>query len=101
MRRVAALGDGWHAAFPTAAALREGLARLREACRAAGRDLATVTLSARIGLPARKPAPEVIAELHALRDLGVTHVILESRAGSAEEMGALLERFAREVRPAL
>src|SRR5881396_3568152 len=38
LRRVAELGDGWHAAFPTAAGLKEGLAHLRTACTSAGRD---------------------------------------------------------------
>ena len=32
LKRVATLGDGWHAAFPTPAALGEGIARLRAAC---------------------------------------------------------------------
>jgi probable F420-dependent oxidoreductase len=101
LRRVAELGDGWHAAFPLLDEFRTGIQALREACRAAGRDMAALTISARVGLPARRTADALIAELRALRDLGVSHVILESRAGTAEEMGALYERFAREVRPAL
>jgi len=97
LRRVAELGDGWHAAFPDPAAMQKGLGQLRDACARAGRDFATLTLSARVGLAARRPSAEVIAELRALRDLGVSHVVLESRARDAEEMGALYERFAREV----
>src|SRR5947209_1431650 len=39
MRRVAELGDGWHAAFPCAEKLKGGLAELAAAFRTAGRDL--------------------------------------------------------------
>src|SRR5437870_12086877 len=38
LRRVAELGDGWHAAFPTAAALQEGIEHLGPACPMADRD---------------------------------------------------------------
>jgi probable F420-dependent oxidoreductase len=101
LRRVATLGDGWHAAFPTPAALGEGLARLREACRTAGRDVATLTISARLGLSARRPAAEMLAELRALRDLGVGHVIVEPRQRDVREMVETYERFAGEVRAKL
>ena len=54
-----------------------------------------------MGLAAKRPADEVLAELKALSDLGVSHVILESRARDLDEMAALYEKFAREVRPRL
>src|SRR5205823_2248400 len=54
LRRVAELGDGWHAAFPSAAQMKTGLADLATACRTVGRDLKSLTLSARLGLPARQ-----------------------------------------------
>src|SRR5207248_6182495 len=54
--RVARLGDGWHAAFPTPEGLSKGIAELRDACRKASRDFSTLTLSARVGLPARRAA---------------------------------------------
>jgi probable F420-dependent oxidoreductase len=101
LRRVAALGDGWHAAFPTADKLAAGIGDLRKACAAAGRDPATLTISARLGLPARKSADELVSELRALRDLGVAHVILESRARDLPDMVATHERFAHDVRPRL
>jgi probable F420-dependent oxidoreductase len=99
LARVATLGDGWHAAFPTPRALGEALARLRDACAKVGRDPATVTISARLGLPARRPAADVLADLRALRDLGVAHVILETRMRDVAEMTDTYERFASEVRP--
>src|SRR5690242_9293515 len=99
LRRVATLGDGWHAAFPSAEALRDGLAELQKACAKAGRDPATLTISARVGLPARTSADDLVAELGAFRDLGVHHVILETRMRDLPEMTERLERFAQDVRP--
>jgi probable F420-dependent oxidoreductase len=101
LKRVVTLGDGWHAAFPSVDKMRDGIAELTKACAREGRDPATLTISARVGLPARKSADELIAELRALRDLGVHHVILESRMRDIPEMTATYERFAREVRPQL
>ena len=101
LRRVATLGDGWHAAFPTADKMRDGIAELTKACAREGRDPSTLTISARVGLPARKSADELVTELRALRDMGVGHVILESRMRDIPEMTATYERFAREVRARL
>jgi probable F420-dependent oxidoreductase len=101
LRRVAELGDGWHAAFPTIVELEDGLRRLREACAAAGRDPATLTVSARIGLPARKPAEALLADVRAMAGLGVNHVILEPAVRDLPTMTAAIERFAAEVRAKL
>ena len=99
LRRVAEHGDGWHAAFPTPAKVGEALPALQTACRAAGRDFSSLTLTARMGLPGRKPADEVIAEVQALARLGISHLVLETRARDLEDMLATYSRFAREIRP--
>lgn len=101
LQRVVTLGDGWHAAFPTADTLAAGIANLTKACAAAGRDPATLTISARLGLPARKSPDELVGELRALRELGVAHVILESRVRDLPDMVATYERFAHDIRPRL
>jgi probable F420-dependent oxidoreductase len=101
LRRVAALADGWHAAFPTSDHLRPALERLREECRRAGRDFSALTISARVGLSAKRSADDVIAQLKALRDTGVTHVLLESAARDLAQMTGIYEKFARDVRPRL
>jgi probable F420-dependent oxidoreductase len=101
LKRVVSLGDGWHAAFPTPSALGEGIARLRAACQSSGRDPAALTISARLGLSAKRPADDLLAELRALSDLGVAHVILESRMRDVAEMTDIYERFATEVRARL
>jgi probable F420-dependent oxidoreductase len=101
LQRVVRLGDGWHAAFPSVEKMRDGIAELKKVCAREGRDPATLTISARVGLPARKSADESITELRALRDLGVHHVILESRMRDIPEMTETYERFAKDVRPRL
>jgi probable F420-dependent oxidoreductase len=101
LRRVAELGDGWHAAFADPASVKADLRALEAACERAGRDPRTLTVSLRLGLPARRSAAEVRDELAAFRDLGVAHVILETRARDLADMVAIYERFAAEVRAAL
>ncbi len=101
LRRVAELGDGWHAAFATPDVMRDGIAKLREAGAAAGRDPSTIALSVRLGLSAKRPADEVVAELKALRDLGVSHVVLETRMSDVDDTTRILERFAADVRARL
>ena len=98
MRRVAELGDGWHAAFATPDVMRKGLAELKTACDTVGRNAAEITLSVRVGLAAKRPAGEVLDELKRLRDVGVSDVIVETRVASADDMTQLLDRFATEVR---
>lgn len=93
-RRVVELGDGWHAAFPTHADLGHALSRLRDACAKAGRDPATLTISARMGLPTKQPATDTLASVRALRDIGVQHLIVEPAVRDAETMTAVIERFA-------
>jgi hypothetical protein len=39
--------------------------------------------------------------LHDLAALGVSHVILESRVRDLDDMTAIYEKFAKEVRPRL
>jgi alkanesulfonate monooxygenase SsuD/methylene tetrahydromethanopterin reductase-like flavin-dependent oxidoreductase (luciferase family) len=99
LRRVAELGDGWHAAFPSAAKMKAGLADLATACRQVGRDMKTLTISARLGLPARQDADALVREIRDLAGLGVSHVILESRVRDLDDMTAIYEKFARDVRP--
>ena len=101
LRRVAELGDGWHAAFASPDTMRKGLADLKQACAKVGRDPANITLSVRMGLSARKPAQEIADEIKALRDIGVSHIIVETRVTSVDDMTTLLDRFTTDVRPKL
>jgi len=69
--------------------------------RKAGRDPKTLTLSARLGLPGKKPSAELLSEVRALADLGVDHVILEPAARDLASMTAAIERFAADDRAKL
>ncbi len=99
LRRVAELGDGWHAAFASAEQMKAGLGELETACRKVARDPKALTISARLGLPARHEAGAFARELRALADLGVSHVVLESRVRDLEDLTQIYERFAADVRP--
>jgi len=111
LRRVVQHADGWHAAFITPAALRADLARLREECARQGRPYEQLTLSVRAGLslrpaplgPDRKPLQgsrdQVIADLHAYRDLGVGSMLLETRYRDLGDILTTYETFARDILP--
>ncbi len=101
LRRVAELGDGWHAAFPSAEKMRAGVADLAAACTKAGRDVKSLVISARVGLPAKQDAEALVREIRALAALGVSHVILESRVRDLADLTQIYEKFAREVRPSV
>lgn len=101
LRRVAELGDGWHAAFPSAEKMKSAVADLETACRKAGRDPKSLTLSARLGLPAKQEAGALVREIRALAAIGVSHLILESRARDLADMLQIYERFATDVRAKL
>ena len=112
-KRVVALGDGWHAAFPSVEALEKGLALLREECSRQGRRFEDLTLSVRAGLsirptpagPDRKPlqgSPEqIVADLRRYQDLGVSTVLFETRLRDLEDTVGIYEAFARDIRPRL
>ena len=101
LRRAAELGDGWHAAFATPAMMREGIAKLQEACARVGRNAWELTLSVRMGLSVKRASSETLAELQALRELGVRHVVLETRVTDVDDTTRILDRFASEVRAKL
>ncbi len=113
-RRVAALGDGWHAAFPSSLdALEQGIGQLREECARQGRRFDELTLSVRAGLsirstpagPDRKPLlgspDQIAADLRRFRDLGVSTVLFETRLRDLDDLVGIYETFAREIRPRL
>jgi hypothetical protein len=74
---------------------------LKTACDKAGRRIDEVTVSVRVGFAAKRPSADVVDELKRLRDVGVTHVIVETRVASTGDMIALLDRFNAEVRAKL
>ena len=113
LRRVAELGDGWHAAFISPRDLEADIARLRQECARRKRPFDQITISVRAGLSLRsaplgsdrKPLQgsrdQVIADLLAFRDLGVDSMLLETRYGDLDDMIGIYESFARDIRPHL
>ncbi|MGH7367647.1 MAG: LLM class F420-dependent oxidoreductase [Candidatus Rokuibacteriota bacterium] len=111
LRRVAELGDGWHAAFISPPALKTAIARLREECARQKRPFDQITVSVRAGLSLRstplgadrKPLQgsrdQVIEDLIAFRDLGVESLLLETRYRDLDDMRGIYETFARDIRP--
>jgi probable F420-dependent oxidoreductase len=103
-RRVATLGDGWHATSKSPAEVGEALTRLRAACDAARRDFGTVGLSMRFSLRddlLAQGAQAVIDRLGEYKRLGLTHVLLEFRRDDLGRMLEILDLVTATVRPAL
>ncbi len=113
LRVVAKHADLWNGAFSTPADYAHKQAVLAAHCQAIGRDPRTIThtyfgfidLSAAQDAAARLPmyihhgtSQQVVAELQAFIDLGVRHLMLRFTDFPAT---AGLQRFAREVLPAL
>jgi probable F420-dependent oxidoreductase len=102
-RRVATLGDGWHATSKTPDELRACLPRLRAAAEAARRPFESIELSVRVGLKqdVTESRQAIVDQLCAYKALGLTHVMLDFRRGSLTEMMEALDVVAKEIRPAV
>jgi probable F420-dependent oxidoreductase len=102
-RRVATLGDGWHATSKTPDELRACLPRLRAAAEAARRPFESIELSVRVGLKqdVAESRQAIVDQLCAYKALGLTHVMLDFRRGSLTEMIEALDVVAKEIRPAV
>jgi probable F420-dependent oxidoreductase len=103
-RRVATLGEGWHATSKTPAQFKEALGRLRQAADAAGRPLESIELSLRFGLSddlLGKGPQAVVDVLAEYKRLGLRHVVLEFRRDDLGRMLEILDVVTRDVRPAL
>jgi hypothetical protein len=122
VRRAATLGDGWQPIalrppgllFPDAYAKR--VKQIEAWAREAGRDPSAITLSVRVPMEVRpkrlKPpagerplfqgtADQVIADIRAYADAGVTHFVWDFTNQDLHLVLGNLERFAQEVRPKL
>ena len=113
LRRIVALADGWHAAFPTAEGLEMGLRDLRAECATQKRRFEELTITLRAGLalrtspggadrPALQGTPdEIVEDLRRFKTLGVSHVLMEASYRDPAHMIRTFETFAREIRPRL
>src|SRR5215470_10604106 len=102
-RRVAELGDGWHATSKTPAQFAEALTRLRAAADEAGRPFASIELSLRFGLSDELlgKGPQAVTDtLAQYAQLGLRHVLVDFRRDDLGRMLEILELVTGTVRPA-
>ena len=103
-RRVATLGDGWHAMSRTPAQFRDQLAQLRQAAEKAGRDVGTIEISLRFNLDEPLLAQGTQAVVDRLADYkrsGVQHVVVVFRREDLKRMLEILDLVAGTIRPAV
>ena len=121
-RRVAELGDGWHATSMPLEALRAGIAHLHQlwarqgrpgepllslriACAIEGVSQDVLHFPPRPGRGARDSlsgSPSAIVErLGAYQEMGVRHVVLETSTQSHAGSAATLETFMHRIKPQL
>ncbi|HET7343126.1 MAG TPA: LLM class F420-dependent oxidoreductase [Methylomirabilota bacterium] len=91
LRRAARLGDGWHSAGTSLAALPDKLRLLDEALAAAGRDRTSFVVSA---FPTDRLTPDVV---HGFAAHGVDHLMLPVFSFDAAKVHQRLEALAREI----
>lgn len=96
LRRAGRLGDAWHVAgVPDAETLAASMATVREAAAAAGRDPATVRLTARTGLaPGERGWASLLRRLDRLAAAGCDHVLVDPRADHVDQVMALCDAVA-------
>jgi probable F420-dependent oxidoreductase len=105
LRRAARLGDGFHASSLSPAVLADRLAVLRAELAEAGRG--PIPITGRVGVRFGPPPasgyavagtpPEMLAELRAYADLGVTELAFAFGETDAERVRNAMERFDREI----
>jgi probable F420-dependent oxidoreductase len=103
-RRVATLGDGWHATSKTPAEFSDALPRLRAAADKAGRAFDTIELSLRYTLRddlLAKGTQAVVDTLVEYKRLGLSHMLLEFRRDDLGRMLEILDLVTSAVRPAV
>ncbi len=122
LRRAGELGDAWHPIGMRPPAhlhpeeYRDKAATVREHAKKAGRDPASLTFTFRVPLelkprtakaaggdraPFRGTAAEVIGDIRAYHELGVTHFVFDPAPPDLRGQLSTLERFVDEVRPKL
>jgi probable F420-dependent oxidoreductase len=98
LERAVRFGDGWMPMGGDPAKLAPQIARLRELAASAGRPAPEVVLLT--ALPAGDP-PEALARAHALREAGVTQLVLGLRYADESAFRAALDPLAERVLPEL
>ncbi len=115
LQRTATMGDGWHPSGMSPEAFGKGRQELQTLTAAAGRDPATLTMSARVEvevhggpssdraqnrarLPRDNPA-QMIDGIRAYQNAGVEHIVLALNSGDIPRLNELMETIAQQVIP--
>jgi probable F420-dependent oxidoreductase len=104
LRRVVALGDGWHASGKSPAEMREGIAQLRKVADAAKRPWESLTVSLRFTLNEEvlKRGTQAVVDLFAeYKKLGLAHIMADFRRDDLGRMLEILDTLATKIRPAV
>jgi probable F420-dependent oxidoreductase len=111
LRRAARFGTGWHPFALSPAALEPIIPQFHQAVQEAGRSLAEFEISLKVRLrfgagpdpqPPLHGSPEdVLASIKQYQALGVQHLVLDFMPETIGNALTTVERFVREVRPAL
>ena len=99
LRRIARLADGWCPNISPNEAGRATVARVRGYTLEAGRDPAALGLDGRLKMVDKQPK-DWVDEVEVWRELGATHLSVETRRGglsSAEEHIDAIRRFKEAV----
>ena len=112
LRRAARLADGWHGVRQTPADVAGVVERISHLRAESGHGMHGFAISLRAGLdlvdeplggesrtPLRGSAAQITNDLHAYAEAGLTHVAVEPRSSSADELIDRLEQFAEIERP--
>jgi probable F420-dependent oxidoreductase len=103
-RRVATLGNGWHATSKTPAQFSDALGRLRKAADEARRAFESIELSLRFELTDEllgQGTQAVVDALAAYKRLGLKHIVLQFRRDDLGRMLEILDVVTTAVRPAV
>ncbi|MGQ4807443.1 F420-dependent glucose-6-phosphate dehydrogenase [Candidatus Entotheonellaceae bacterium PAL068K] len=111
LQRAAQLGDGWHPLAHTPDSLAPLVAQFHAAVHAAGRRPDELEISLKVRLrfgagpdpqpPLHGTPEQVITTIKQYEALGVHHLVLDFAPETIDNALSTLDRFVREVRPAL
>jgi alkanesulfonate monooxygenase SsuD/methylene tetrahydromethanopterin reductase-like flavin-dependent oxidoreductase (luciferase family) len=105
-KRTVTLADGWQATAKSPAEAEVALGKLRAAAEAAGRPFEDVTLAIRLNWKNEQPTirrsrQQIVDRLCAYKGLGFSHVMVDFRRDTLDEMLDDLDALTGEVRPAV
>ncbi len=99
LKRVARLGDCWHALGVTVEGMRKRLVRLDELLEESGRSRRDVLISLRFDVPSGSTPSSLVEVCDAYRDAGVSEMVLSLGSPAIEAHRRLLDTVAAEVLP--